>query len=669
VDSTGNAYVTGSTTSVDFPTVNALFPTLNGTSNAFVTKVALGGTALVYSTYLGGSGQDVGGGIAVDAIGNAYVTGKTNSPDFPTVDALQPSEKGVYNAFVAELNVLGDTLNYSSYMGGSGYDEGYGIAAPNDSDNVYLAGSTTSADFPLFNPIQPFLRGLRNAFIALLRFLHTRIVDVIPVGQSGETNQDSEPSIAVAPTADPATRRVAITTFSRTDGRTLAPNHSAWGDDRNSPVFVSSTGGRLWTSRSMNPEPTTYNGDTVKRVTGPWDQTVAFNSNGSTLYGGFLSTITKTDDTTLDRIYLRSAANPTTDNFTDVTTLPGKKGDPDQPWLVQVARVGSQDRVYVGYNDLDNTPRSASVSVVAIDTATRVQDPIRIDGGNPTGQDSPAVRLALNGNRVYAAYMRYTGAGGATTIPGDIVVARDDDGGLISIGNPNPFRVIGGAAGVTVNSGALPRPNGFFLGQQRIGGDLAIAVDPNNSMTVYLAYVFVTDGQPVLHVRKSTEGGAAGSWGTADILTINNAALPALAVAANGTWGLLYTRLTGTGAGQMMSTEFYQKQGAGAGRTTVLTAWPKNNPTKSGALYIGDYQQTLALGNTFYGTFSASNEVVLNHFPNGVYYQRYFKIGGTVRSGYLQANGKLDDGSGPPPAAGTEVSPSIDPFFFTLPAF
>src|SRR5713101_2379850 len=179
VDSAGNAYVTGTTPAFDFPTVNALQPTLAGFANAFVAKLNPAGSALVYSTFLGGSSgscdeygfcypaSDDGLGIAVDSTGNAYVTGTTPSPDFPTVNALQPTLHGYYDAFVAKLNAAGSALVYSTYLGGSDYDSGYGIAV-DSAGNAYVSGTTSSSDFPTASPLQPALGGYQDAFVAKL---------------------------------------------------------------------------------------------------------------------------------------------------------------------------------------------------------------------------------------------------------------------------------------------------------------------------------------------------------------------------------------------------------------------------------------------------------------------------------------------------------------------
>ena len=165
VDSSGNAYVTGTTTSVDFPTFNAFQPA-GSPQTAFVTKLSATGSALVYSTYLGGSRVDDGRAIAVDPAGDAYVTGETSSNDFPTVNPIQATCGGGcgggayydYDAFVAKFNAAGSALVYSTFLGGSEADEGYGIAV-DSSGNAYVAGSTGSADFPTVNAFQPTCGG------------------------------------------------------------------------------------------------------------------------------------------------------------------------------------------------------------------------------------------------------------------------------------------------------------------------------------------------------------------------------------------------------------------------------------------------------------------------------------------------------------------------------
>jgi hypothetical protein len=174
VDSEGNAYVTGSTTSPDFPTANAMQGSPNGTPQAFIAKLDPTGSTLLYSTFLGGSGLngDIGKSIAVDANSDAFITGSTTSADFPTVNAFESFLAGRQSAFITELSPDGSTLLYSSYLGGSGTDTGNGIALdPNG--NAYITGTTTALDFanlgndfPTRNAFQPFASGATTAFVA-----------------------------------------------------------------------------------------------------------------------------------------------------------------------------------------------------------------------------------------------------------------------------------------------------------------------------------------------------------------------------------------------------------------------------------------------------------------------------------------------------------------------
>jgi len=163
-----NAYVTGETNSTNFPTANSLQAANAGGYDAFITKVNPLGTGLVYSTYLGGSFDDVGSGIAVDSSFNAYVTGHTNSTNFPTANPVQAANAGGSDAFVTALNPVGNGLVYSSYLGGTGDDDGTGIALDSlPNPNAYVTGLTTSANFPTTSGAfqSTFGGGTSNAFV------------------------------------------------------------------------------------------------------------------------------------------------------------------------------------------------------------------------------------------------------------------------------------------------------------------------------------------------------------------------------------------------------------------------------------------------------------------------------------------------------------------------
>ncbi len=183
LDQSRNVYVTGKTGLSDigqpfaaseppnpqsarnFPLVNPFQITFfGGYDDAFVTKLSERGDALLYSTYLGGNGTDLGQAIAVDNQNNVYLTGTTNSSDFPRLNALQPTFGGNRDAFVLKLAPDGKTLRYSSYIGGGDIDSGQAIALDLN-NNVYLAGFTNSTDFPTQQPFQGTLRGVGDGFI------------------------------------------------------------------------------------------------------------------------------------------------------------------------------------------------------------------------------------------------------------------------------------------------------------------------------------------------------------------------------------------------------------------------------------------------------------------------------------------------------------------------
>jgi len=157
VDSAGAAYVVGVTSSADLQAKNPYQASNKGVDTVFVTKLTPGG-AVAYQTYLGGGGGDIGAAIAVDASGDAYLTGSTNSTDFPVDRALQPHKGGGNDAFVAELDPSGGTLLYGTYLGGAGEDAGRAIAL-NSAGDLYVAGQTASTNFPVAQALQTSYKG------------------------------------------------------------------------------------------------------------------------------------------------------------------------------------------------------------------------------------------------------------------------------------------------------------------------------------------------------------------------------------------------------------------------------------------------------------------------------------------------------------------------------
>ena len=198
VDAAGNAYVAGLTQSIDFPAANAAQPAIGGSTDIFISKINAAGTALIYSTYLGGSNIDAALGIAKDNAGNAYVTGYTASPNFPvTPGAMQTSLNGsAYDAFVAKLGPTG-SLQYSTYLGGSDIDVANAVAV-DGAGNAYVAGFTCSPDFPIVNAFQPSLHGAPygcfsgwDAFVSKLNVGGTALVYSTYFGGDGDDRGSS----------------------------------------------------------------------------------------------------------------------------------------------------------------------------------------------------------------------------------------------------------------------------------------------------------------------------------------------------------------------------------------------------------------------------------------------------------------------------------------------
>src|SRR5579884_4241274 len=226
IDSSGNAYVTGYTSSPNFPTTSKAFSTTyqgNGNSEAFVLKLNSGGSALGYSTYLGGSGGDFGQGIAVDNGGEAYVTGFTFSTNFPTKNPVQSTNNGGADVFVTKLNAAGSQLVFSTYLGGSGDDRGLGLTL-NGGGNVFITGSTQSPNFPTTNGVyQTTPGGNTDAFIAQINAAGSQLVYSTYLGGS---DVDQGNGIGV----DSAGNAYVVGSTSSTNFPTVNPTQSTLGE-------------------------------------------------------------------------------------------------------------------------------------------------------------------------------------------------------------------------------------------------------------------------------------------------------------------------------------------------------------------------------------------------------------------------------------------------------
>ncbi len=168
VNDGGQAILTGQTNSTDLPTVNAYQGSLNGSEDAFILKLSTTGDDIIQGTYLGGSGSDAGDAVEVDGSGSIYLTGSTESADFPTASAFDNSLDGTSDAFLLKFSSDGQSLVYSTYFGGAGDEASLGLAL-NAGTEAFVTGYTTSSDFPLRNPFDSSYGGGTNtgdAFVA-----------------------------------------------------------------------------------------------------------------------------------------------------------------------------------------------------------------------------------------------------------------------------------------------------------------------------------------------------------------------------------------------------------------------------------------------------------------------------------------------------------------------
>jgi hypothetical protein len=169
VDKKGDIYVVGYTHSKDFPvTGNAFDETSRGFHDIFVTAYSKDGRDVLFSTFLGGAANDYARAVVVDDNGTIFITGSTESPDFPVKSAFQPEIGGKYDAFITALRPGGTDLAFSSYLGGSDVDDAFGMALPGDNNRMYLTGTTQSPDFPTLNAYQEAKAGQYDAFLTVI---------------------------------------------------------------------------------------------------------------------------------------------------------------------------------------------------------------------------------------------------------------------------------------------------------------------------------------------------------------------------------------------------------------------------------------------------------------------------------------------------------------------
>jgi len=449
------------------------------------------------------------------------------------------------------------------------------------------------------------------------------IVNMIPKSLSFETNQDSEPTLAVNPAN---TQQIAGSAFTPDPG----------GGDL-APIFVSTDGGNTWLLNSIVPSDAQSGSMTA-------DITIAFGSSSSVLYAGIIRLPLVNRNTRLNILSTSNFLSPT-----KMKVLVDRMGV-DQPY-VKAATVASgtdkgKERVFVGSNDFQG-PSGKTASIDRSNDGTHFTT-VRLESRPTSGQDGPPVRPAIHPDgTVYAVYHSWrTFDPNTKNRTADIVVVRDDNWG-------NGAPSFGALKDTDNLSGKRVVQNSLFnfddfLGLERIGGAVSIAVDPTNSSVAYVSWADMQNGIYTIHLRKSTNRGV--TWSATDLKTVPSATNPALAVNDKGTIGFLYQQLTGSGAAQRFVTHFQRSDGKNWVDLTLADT-PANRPAKVFDPYIGDYAHLLSVGSDFYGIFSANNEPDLTHFPNGVIYQRNHDF---TKKHLLDVDGA------------TPVDPSIDPFFFKV---
>ena len=469
-----------------------------------------------------------------------------------------------------------------------------------------------------------------------------KIVDVIPVAMSGESRQDVGASIAVNPNNP---NEIVIATL------TADPNGGP-----NAPVFVSTDGGDTWSVKSIVPGngPTGTDGITVK-----------YAQTSNELYAG----IVKGNDSS-EWAILR-----TTDPAGGaVMTLLYSGGEVEQPYVaattVPSGPDAGKDRLYVGLNDLTGANQFSSgltstirqtmdaLSPAPVFTSIlldrRAKAPGALQDLTPP-RNGPQVRPAIHKDgTVYAVFYSWkTWADmgqGIGLVTSDVVVVRDDNWGQ----SADPYGSLldsgDGQAGQRIAKNVPLEFNGT-LGFEQVGGDLSIAIDPNNSSIVYVAWQEWQEGSggkpDIFWLRLLRSADRGQTWSGTGLSPIPNAKSPGLAINDKGQVGLIYQQLTGSGNSQRWETHLAFSADALPWSDTVLATVIATNYTPFYS-FIGDYTNIMAVGDNFYGVFCAFNNPASKYFPQGVTFQRNHNSVNLFDVNDMSL-----------------VAPSIDPFFFT----
>ena len=466
-----------------------------------------------------------------------------------------------------------------------------------------------------------------------------KVIDMVPISLSAETNQDSEVFLSVD-NSNPDLM-VGSAFVPTSPGGTLAP------------IYVSQDGGNTWIMDFSVP----VGPLAVVPPFGTDDITHAFAGQGDNFYTARLTGCNNLSNCPNFQTEFEELINNDVASGNPLTEQASRFNE-DQPFT-RATTVGGSDRIYVGNNDWNFSGNTAAIDVSPNGGSS--YNTTQIDSRSPVN-DGPSIRPTIAKDQtVYAAFFSWTNTSNpscapACTVTADLVVVRDDGGGIGS----NPFQALtdpnDGNAGNRVRQNlTIAWSNQRTLGQERTGSTLSLAVDPNNSSRVFIAWADSSSGNYTIHVLESTDRGK--TWSSSDLFTAANALNVALAIANNGTVGMLFQQHTGKGSpnnafGGTWTTHMVQTNNSfKKTQDTILSRTPSGQPVENFLPYLGDYVNLLAVGNEFRGIFTANNTPNISNYPSGVVFQRVANF----------STNTLET-----PTA-TPVNISIDPFYFAVP--
>jgi len=564
VDTAGNAYITGTTQSTDFPILNAYQSINNGGQDAFLTKVNFTGEQLLFSTYLGGSQADVGQAVTLDTNNDVYLTGYTFSSNFPLASPIQSNLAGGADAFVTEFNPSGTALTFSTYLGGSGDDRAYGIAL-DSTLNVYITGATSSGNFPVTGGVfQPNLRGASNAFVSKLSHGGTSVVYSTFLGGTGT---DQANAIAVTPAG-----LAFVTGFTNSsDFPTQSPiqailglsNNNLCGSAPCSDAFVTqlnASGSALTYSTFLGGNgPDFGQGIAVDSQKNPYVTGSTSSTNFPAIYGGsYKSSLTGT----AGNAFIAKIATPTPDNQPNLAILPSSLNFGNETITVTSPL---QQILFVNPSTSPLTITTVAVGLVGL-SSTVFQETDNCIGTIPGG----GAYCTMNVSFTPSALGNQT----------DTITVYDNANGIT--GSYQTINLTG--TGVTAATAVTVQPNSLSFASQAVG-----TVSPAQNATV------TNTGTEPLNITRISTGS------TGDFAETDNC----LSAPYNGVLGVsqscnVSVTFTPTASGVRAADLQISDNATGSPQSVSLTgtgaaAFTLSNPSANNPALIGSTQTTFVI--------------------------------------------------------------------------